>query len=172
MSSTVKALEPPVYDPPMAESGQQHSQAWTEYHQSVSDQLKTLQATVNRGVTDGSDAAAGDIGEYLTASASTPVFSGANTNVVSLSLRACDWDVSGHVQFVASGGTLSAFGCGVGGIDVLINATIPPGSTQQQLATAPRRYNVTAATTVWVVAVGFFSGGVTASGAIRARRMR
>jgi len=164
-------VSPPVNEVPVADDGQQ-THAWTAYHQRVADALAAMPELLRKGVTDGSDAAAGDIGEYLTASASTPLTNAASANVVSLSLTAGDWDVSGHVQFVASGGTLSAFGCGVGGIDVLINATIPPGSTQQQLATAPRRYNVTAATTVWVVAVGFFSGGVTASGAIRARRAR
>jgi hypothetical protein len=172
MSSTVKALEPPVFDPPMAESGQQHSQAWTEYHQSVSDQLKTLQATVNRGVTDGSDAAAGDIGEYLTWSASTPLASGANTNVASLPLTPGDWEVSGDVAFVTGGGTLNGVGCGVGSIDSFIAATFPAGATNQHLNTGTRRYNVTVATTVWVVALALFSGTVTASGVIRARRMR
>jgi hypothetical protein len=98
--------------------------------------------------------------------------SAAVANVVSLSLPAGDWDVSGDVTFVSGGGTLNSVGCGIGGIGVLVNATFPPGATNQQLATAPRRYNVTAATTVWLVALAYFSGTVSVQGAIRARRMR
>jgi hypothetical protein len=168
--TTTGAVSPPANENPIAADGQ-HSQAWNGFFDDVSRQLTAL-AKVNQGVTDGSDAAAGNIGEYLTASAATPLFSGASTNVVSLSLTAGDWDVSGDVQFVTSGGTLSAVGCGIGGVTVLINATFPAGSTNQLLATATRRYNVTAATTVWLVAVAYFSGTVTASGVIRARRMR
>ena len=68
MASAPQVVQPPFYDPPIVDyaTGQQHSQAWTEYHQSVADQLASLAATMraNQGVTDGSDAAAGQIDEY------------------------------------------------------------------------------------------------------------
>ena len=66
-TTTTTRLQPPTNDPPITEAGGQHSQAWAGYFQGVADQLATLQAKVRKGVTDGSDAAAGDIGEYLTA---------------------------------------------------------------------------------------------------------
>ena len=40
------ALQPPFYDPPTVDypTGQQHSQAWTEYHQSVADWISAESA--------------------------------------------------------------------------------------------------------------------------------
>ena len=42
--TTAKVVDPPFYDQPIvdAASGQQHSQAWTEYHQSVADQVNGM----------------------------------------------------------------------------------------------------------------------------------
>ena len=183
MSSSVtaqKLVDPPFYDAPIvdAASGQQHSQAWTEYHQSVADQVNKLAAKVGAGagVTDGSDAAAGQIGEYLTATASgIALTNNAAVNIVSLDLTAGDWDVSGHVQFNAGAGTHNFYAAAVGAIDGLetqINATVSTGAVTQGLSTATRRYSETATVTVWLVAQAGFTGSMTASGVIRARRMR
>ena len=161
-------LQPPVNDPPVAEAGGQHSQSWTNYFQNVADRLSHLQ----NGVTDGSDAAAGDVGEYLSASAGVALSSAVVANVASLSLTAGDWDVSGNVGFVAGSGTHSFFAAGIGGIDTYLAATFSAAAINQALSTATRRYNVTAATTVWVVAEAQFTGVMSATGSIRARRMR
>jgi len=164
-------LEPPVHDPPLTDypSGQRHSQAWTEYHQSVSDTL----ATVHAGVTDGSDAAAGQIGEYMTATGGpVALVSGSVANVASLALTAGDWDVSGNVQFSAGAGTHTYFGAGITAVDTLTAATFPTTALAQAISPATRRVNVTATTTTWLVAEASFAGTVTVTGTIRARRAR
>jgi hypothetical protein len=81
--------------------------------------------------------------------------------------------VTGNAQISSPGGTRNIFGAGLDGIDTQIAATFPTtGTTVNGINAALRRYNVTAATTVWLQALGSFSGSATASGSIRARRMR
>ena len=173
MSGPAATNTPPILDPPLDPSGQQHSQSWAAYHQDVSDRLASIPVDVTTGVTDGSDAAAGRIGEYLTASASgVALATGVVANVVSLDLTAGDWDVSGNVQFSAPSGTYTLFGAGIIGIDTFIRATFPAGSITEGISPAPQRYNVTATTTVWLLAIASFSASVTAAGTIQARRMR
>jgi hypothetical protein len=163
------APPPPVNEAPLETSGQ-HTQAWSGYFRSMSDAL----SQIGRGVTDGSDAAAGQVGEYMTASASgIALVNNVPINVVSLDLPAGDWDVTGNAQISSPGGTRNIFGAGLDGIDTQIAATFPTtGTTVNGINAALRRYNVTAATTVWLQALGSFSGSATASGSIRARRMR
>jgi hypothetical protein len=64
-----------------------------------------------KGVTDGSDAAAGNIGEYLSATvlqaAAKAANTGVNADVVTLSLPAGDWDVQGQVWIAPTGTTRS-----------------------------------------------------------------
>jgi hypothetical protein len=168
LAPTQPSLQAPLLARTLTDGGRP-TPAWTGFFQDIADRL----ATMGRGVTDGSDAQPGTVGEFMSATAGPVSLSNAAVaNVVSLSLTAGDWDVSGDVQFVTSGGTVNAVGVGIGTIGVIINATFPPGATTQHLATATRRYNVTTTTTVWLVAVAYFSGAVTATGAIRARRMR
>jgi hypothetical protein len=53
------------------------------------------------GVTDGSNAAAGQVGEFLTATSASTNLGGAGTwqnNLFSMALTAGDWDVWGYVQ--------------------------------------------------------------------------
>lgn len=174
MATLPRIVEPPFYDPPMADypSGQRHSQAWTEYHQSVSDRLTALHA----GVTDGSDANAGDVGELLTASGGpVTLASGTAATIATLNLTPGDWDVSGNVVFSPSaGGTSRSFyGAGLDALDTYLAATFSTAALNQAMNTGPRRYNVSAATAVHVVAQVVFSGGtVTATATARARRMR
>jgi hypothetical protein len=169
-------LAPPVNAPLLSVDGTDHSQPWTEYHQDVADALARQTATLAKvkvGVVDGSDATAGDIGEHLSASSgSVSLTSGANANVVSLSLTAGDWDVTGNVAFAAGSGTHSFFGAGIAGLDTFTSSTFPSATLNQAISTATRRYNVTATTTVWLVAQSIFTGTVTATGTIRARRAR
>jgi hypothetical protein len=171
MAVTPRLIEPPFYDPPISnyDSGQQHSQAWTEYHQAVADRL----AAINAGVTDGSNAAPGDVGEYMTATGSAVgLVTTAVTNLASLALTPGDWDVSGSVLFNASAGTHSFFGVGIGTIDTSSFATYAAGAFTQTMPTTMHRMNISAATTVWVVGQAAFTGTVFATGTINARRAR
>jgi hypothetical protein len=134
------------------------------------------------GVTNGSNAAAGTIGEYIsaqvTAAAALSAANGVVLNVTSISLTAGDWDVTGNAYWIVSGGSL-AFDCAINSV----SATNPDGSLQMVIyptsgnntgLTAPgRRFNVTATTVVYLVATAFLSGG-TASvcGFLQARRVR
>lgn len=137
------------------------------------------------GVVDGSNAAAGHIGEYISAtvSTSTALTSNVNTNLTTISLTAGDWDVYGQAYFQASSGA------GADDLRVWINtvsATQPTGyagglaieSTSSgglvnSLVTSPLRLNITAATTVYLgVNANYGSGTMNVQGLIRARRMR
>src|SRR5215467_13701817 len=92
--------------------------AWANYYQRINDWLSSVSKTlaqIRKGVTDGSEAAAGDIGEYM--SATSGIVSLANTvtaNLATLNLTAGDWDVTGAVTFSASAGTHLSFGIGIG----------------------------------------------------------
>jgi hypothetical protein len=167
-------LQPPANDPPVADDGR-HSDAWTGFHQNVADRLDSITQKVmaKAGVTDGSEATAGQIGEFMTASAGGVGLSdNVVTNVVSLDLTAGDWDVSGNVGLATGSGTHVTFAVGIDSIDTQIMATFPTGGINQVMNTATRRYNGTATVTVWLVALAAGSSSATASGSIRARRAR
>jgi hypothetical protein len=174
MSQSVTPV-PPFLDTPINDKGR-FSTAWNQYNVDVSDALANLTsqlAAIGQGVTDGSDAAAGKVGEYQSGSGSLTLSNTAVANVASLNLGAGDWDVSGNVVFVASAGTHTLFGVGIGGLDTYSAATFPSGAINQAMSTAVARQSSASATTVWLVArADFTSGTVTASGTIRARRVR
>ena len=136
-----------------------------------------------KGVTDASDAAAGQIGEYVTAqSTAAAITTGTPANTASLTLSAGDWDVQGLSEFAGASGCIptqlrteispssAAFvGFGQG---TLLNATFATASTNRQ-DTNVVRISVSAATTIYVVVQSVFSGGtMTARAYIRARRAR
>jgi hypothetical protein len=173
----VKVVDPPVTVPPIISTGpqQQFSQSWTEHNQNVADQVNGLLAREGRGVTDGSDAAAGQIGEYLVATASgVALATNVQATVVSLPLTAGDWDVTGDVAFHITGATSSHYGAGVDAIAQEIIATIPTGSGTWRLGSgAPVRHSLSAPGTALLVAIATFSAGtVAADGVIQARRVR
>ena len=80
------------------------------------------------GVATNSNAAAGDVGEYVDAtllrSSATGQTSGATTNVVSISLTAGDWDVSAMVNWRTAAST-TAFNMGIS----TTSATLGGGDT-------------------------------------------
>lgn len=174
------ALQPPFYDPPIADypSGQQHSQAWTEYHQSVADQLAKQAA--NAGVADGSDATAGQIGEYLTASAgSVGLSSGTIANIVTLALTPGDWDVEGNVVFDPTGAvTFVAASVSVASATFGAHSTANAGTLgtalQHRIGTGgSTRVTSNSPLTAYLVAQCLFStGAMNATGSIWARRVR
>jgi hypothetical protein len=137
------------------------------------------------GVVDGSNAAAGMIGEFLSASITTAVnlTSAVAANIGSLTLTPGDWAVAGQANFAAPGAAATRMAAAISGA----SGTLP---TQAQIAagtgsmadvsatfgkaaitmqTGPCRFNVTANTTIYLVALG---PTTTATGFISARRAR
>ena len=138
-----------------------------------------------KGVVDGSNAAAGNVGEYLSASIATAVnlTSGVAANIGSLTISPGDWAVAGQVNFVAPGTAATRMAAAISNT----SATLPtqaqiaagPGSMADVSATfgkaaitmqtGPCRFNVTVNTTIYLVALG---PTTTATGFISARRAR
>lgn len=133
------------------------------------------------GVTDGSNAAAGQVGEYLFASLPlasqiTLTTTGTAYAVISLSLTAGDWDVSGVVGYSPSGATMTSMVAGLATTVALPTApdysAITAGAANS-LPTPVDRFSLTATTTVYLIAYAAFTGGPPkAYGQIRARRVR
>jgi len=149
------------------------TEVWASYYQTITDQLETLNAKM--GATDGSEATAGQIGEYLTQSGSTSLVTNTTATVATLTLTAGDWDVFGGVTFTITSAASSIYAAGIDGVfGQEIIATIPTGSGSWALSAGPPvRRNVTASTAVTLVAMArFTSGTVSAAGTISARRMR
>ena len=145
-------------------------------------------ATIGQGVTDGSDAAAGEIGEYVfahvTRAAAAALTNATAVNLATITLTAGDWDVQGEAYFLASA---TGNACTFQGWINTASATAPEGTlgglavtsttangTDYSLAIPPMRLSLTAAsTTVYLGASATFgTGSVTAAGLVRARRMR
>ena len=138
------------------------------------------------GTVAGTNAAAGTVGEVISSTITTGVAqtNGVASNLTSISLTAGDWDIVGAVHYTGSASVLT-------GIYTSVSTTsgntaqgnmltdpwfyvIPSGTFTVHTATPPRlRLNVSATTTVYLVAYcTFASGSVTAVGAISARRRR
>jgi len=146
-----------------------------------------------KGVIDNSDAAAGNVGEYVesivgSGSAVSLVSVTAKT-VTSISLSAGDWDVSGIVGF--TGGSTTTYGQVTASISNTANthAAAPSGGFVQQtwggtlpvvgaigtpsIATGLSRVKISAQTTIYLIASAFFTTSTfSAFGTIRARRIR
>jgi hypothetical protein len=143
------------------------------------------------GVTDGSNANAGVVGEYVSAQVSAPTTgatSGSALNATSISLTAGDWDVNGTIAFNFAAATGSNF---QGSINTT-SATFPGGQSVSQLngsstylsttlttntgvtlPVPPQRINITTTTTVYLIGVLTFTSGTAGiGGTIRARRIR
>ena len=177
-------LDPPVIQAPVADTGAM-SLPWIAHHQSVADQLAQLNA--NQGVVDGSDAAAGRVGEFMSSTVGAPglaISNNVQANVTSLALSAGDWDVRGEVWFRLGTGTTGSVEAGIS----TVSASLPndPGSgsraTQtfvhqassgQVLALAPCRISLAAPATVYLVALcGYTADTTSAYGRLEARRVR
>jgi hypothetical protein len=191
MSATTR-LQPPVEAQAIDPTTQDHSPAWARHHQRVTDaladqqsqitDLQTQLAASRHGVTDGSDAAAGDIGEYLTTSAGPLAISNAVVlAVATLSLPAGDWQVQGNINFLPAAAThpleyvasVSMSSTALGGIQTNIVASMANGSSASISTGGAVRVNVSATTPVYLVALTGFTGGtMQAGGTIAARRVR
>jgi hypothetical protein len=145
---------------------------------------------VQPGVTDGSNAAAGMVGEQLFASVPTGVALGTNTNVnvATLPLTAGDWVVSGVVVFAPVSAAPSALAAAISTASATLptaaqvaagqgnmtqyNLTFTNGASQT-MQTGVCRVNLSAPASVYLVARGTFSGGsLTGTGYVSARRVR
>ena len=138
------------------------------------------------GVTDGSNAAAGQIGEVISALQTTGVAlaTGVASNLVAITLTPGDWDVSGEVWItvgtgctVVSGaiGTVSGTPPGAPNVGAARNQMTTSGSFAGTpvLPLKTSRFSVSVSTAVYLMAVATFTGGTTnATGAILARRAR
>lgn len=135
------------------------------------------------GVTNGSNAAAGMVGQFITASGSSPgsatsPFSG---NVCTITLPAGDWLVGGHIQALGTGVVYTSLTCvfsdvpGIGfpGSLALAGFSTPAGFNMG-FDTGPVRRNVTTSTSIilQVQAVTFSGGTCSFNGTINAWRMR
>lgn len=144
-----------------------------------------------KGTVAGDEAAAGNIGEYLSANNVTgaALTTLVTSTVCSLSLPAGDWRVDGIVIFVPSGTGPNSI---IAGIHT-VAATLPTDNQvlagngsltqfwasgftsgkEQCLSVTSARYNITGPQTIYLVAQASFGGGsVVATGRLVARRMR
>ena len=133
------------------------------------------------GRTDGVAAAAGVVGEVLSAvtSAAVSVTSGTPLNVLSLSLPAGEYELESAL-LVTNSGNVTALSFGVSSTSAVlpsnwydlysITTTLAAGNSSRQGMS--RRLRLSATTTVYLVAQATFTGTCTAQGYIRAMRVR
>lgn len=141
-------------------------------------------AFVRTGTTTNNNAAAGQIGEFVTSTGSSiALTNGVVINMTTISLTAGDWDVVGSVVFqpaatttvaslsVGTSVTSAALPALANGL-VSITTTFNVG-TNQTLASGMQRISIAATTTVYMVAAASFATStMNAVGYIRARRIR
>src|SRR5258706_1577225 len=136
-----------------------------------------------KGVINGSDAAVGVIGEYITgAGAVVGVASTAINNLTSIVLSPGDWEVSGSLSLIASStAVISQYTAGAssvtasfGGFQSLINVFPAAFAQTGPISGTPTiRISTTTMITIYFVATVTFSPGTcTAQGSLRARRVR
>lgn len=148
----------------------------------------TIPNTVQiEGVTNGTDATGGDVGEYVTSNipgaSSILLGNGAFTDITSISLTAGDWDVFGNIYFASSSLTNPQFRAWTSAT----SATQPDASriaqinynditntnTEAGLVCPYLRVSTTSTIPVYLSAFCLTSGGQSiASGSIFARRVR
>ena len=133
-------------------------------------------------------ASAGYVGEYVTASAARNVFSfssGSVSNVVSISLTAGDWLVSGNTLFTVLSGTelVTRAQCGISTTSVTLPSQVSPSYWAMAYLLSPdqdftgngmTRVSLASTTTVYLVAQINWSGGagIGGGGSIQAWRIR
>ena len=133
------------------------------------------------GVSNGSNAPAGSVGEFVTAIVAPPSVSmptNTQINIASISLTAGDWDVEGVTTTTNTGastnyseGTISSVSATRGTPIVGLNSTTGMSSVS---STIPRvRFSLTATTTIYLTGMCQYSAGTSAGGGyLAARRVR
>ena len=176
-SVTPATLSPPLPERPLADNGA-HNQAWTDFFQNIANRI----AALTNGVTDGSNAPAGQVGEYLTASAGgVGLSSGSVAAIVSLPLTAGDWQVEGAVTFTPAATThpteivagVSQSATVFGSVMTQLGTVFNVGANFSVGTGGGVRISVAAPTTAYLLARSTFSiSTMTAGGIIWARRVR
>jgi len=144
----------------------------------------TASPTINQpnlvGITNGGNANAGSIGEYVSATGNAiSLTSGSTSNITSISLSAGDWDVWGSCLISPSVGVTGA-NAGVSISSGVLpsppfysSINLPTAGANQSFSVPMVRENVASTTTVYLTALASFSSGTaTATCTIQARRMR
>jgi hypothetical protein len=147
--------------------------------------LATTPWLIKTGVTDGSNAAAGQIGEYASSNkafaARTGVITATPSNVTTLSLTAGDWDVGGNVWFQCSAFASNQFIVGISTTSVNMGDQSVQSAVLTStgilascgLVAANQRLSLSSTTTVYLVGrADFGSGTVEVCGLLWARRVR
>lgn len=146
--------------------------------------LTNIPSSALVGSTNGSNAATGFVGEYMTATGTnSAITSAAVVAVTNVTLTPGDWDVSGLVEFTMSGATVTAQTIALHTTSGAFPAYSSPGffsvqgiSTSAGFCTwntGVRRFLVTTNTAVYLnVSPAFTGGTVGAIGTIQARRLR
>lgn len=146
-------------------------------------------ADQNLGVTDGSVAAAGYIGEVISSTvaigSAVSLTTATAKTITSITLSPGDWMVSGNIGFIAAAGTLPTVLTASISTTDNTQATSPNGGAFNQLGLsftaastnvlplAPTRINITTQTTYYLVGTATFTvSTLTAYGSITARRFR
>lgn len=135
------------------------------------------------GVTNGSNAASGIVGEYLTNSTSgSSMTTNTPLNATSVPLTAGDWDVQCVAALAPAGGTsIGNYSVGIGtasatfgpvGANITVAATLTTGASQVNVTPVVRINSSSSSTAYCVVQAGFSGGTMTVTGVIRARRVR
>jgi hypothetical protein len=139
-----------------------------------------------QGVTDGSSASTGYVGQVITSSidsaAAVDLASTAASDVTSITLTPGDWVVDGSVNFALNAATLSLGESAINTTSATItvdgregySGVVQTSASVTIGAPVPSRsISVSANTTVYLVALGTFAGtGCKAFGTIRAQRVR
>jgi len=175
---SIKFPKPPANEF-MLSPGGELTHAWNQYFDKLAQAIDVIipdappPGTYPTGIIDGSDAPAGDIGEYLEANTTSPFLltTAVVDDLLTLDLSPGDWDVAAWAAFTVGGGTtVNSISFGIDGIDV-----IHFSDTAFAMASwaGPQRHNITVTTTVTLRVTGdFFGGTIEAVGQLRARRMR
>jgi len=146
--------------------------------------LSASLAAARVGTTTNDNAAAGQIGEFISSTVgATALVTDTVTNITSLALTAGDWDVVGSIQYAPAGTTtvtklfaaislVSATLPGVAQSETRLNLPFTTGQLQT-VGTPTLRVSIAAPTTVYLV--GFSSFAVATMNTLatfRARRVR
>jgi len=172
---------------PVSGAPEQRLQQLADAITQANNLIARLQSQIGWGVTDGSDAQPGQIGEYIFDNRTTAnmlgIASGVPIDLASISLTAGDWDVQGAVYFQGSSSsgsddlrawvnTVSATqpSGDMGGLAIISTSS---GGLVNMLAVPPIRASGTATTVVYLGCNATYgSGTMQAKGVVRARRMR
>lgn len=138
------------------------------------------------GTATNDNAAAGNVGEYVTTSTVTGVNLSNNTvaNITSITLSAGDWDISGMASLTVGGAatasffeaqidtTSASFGSPVESGTAIVLQVSMSANFVEQIALPTVRASIAASTTFYLNVEATITAASTGGGRLRARRMR